>query len=1201
MTIARRAAACTFLCAAMLSGCSDDADTSSETEAYTDTEGESDTSTPETTDTSGDVGDNPADLDQNDSGAPTPDRDVPAETTLDDIPEVLYEVTAGQSSESGDEASIEVRLSGPPPAGDAIIAVTSSDSDEGLPDTETLVFDAENWDTPQVITVVGVDDDVADGDQDYQLELELVDVGGEDLDLADIPTISIDLVNTDDDEAAIRLVVEGDTSEGGTTSTLSIALTSSPVEDVSIHISVDDETEGSVDDVPLVFTSDNWNVPQSVTLTGVDDDEVDGDQTYDVIATATSDDATYDGLTSAASVVNRDDDRGGDGTSIFVVTIVQSSSSEGGQEATFTVALSTEPSANVEVGVRSNDETEGVPVVQRLRFTPTNWRAPQTVIVSGQDDDEMDGNQEYDVVLDPSGSMAPEFADAAPTLVALTNIDNDTAGFTLSAISGPTNEGGGQATFGIALTYPPEEDVRVGFQSEDPSEGVTTAASLTFTSVNWAAPQTVTVNGIDDDISDGDQTYDIVFAPAESSDPNYDGLMPPSVQVVNEDNDSPGIVARATNATSMETGEAAVVSIALASVPAAEVTLSLESSDTTEGTLTKTSLVFSPANWNAPQLVEVAGVDDDLLDGDQPYDLVVSNVASGDANYDGLAPVSVALSNLDDESPGVRVTRSSFSTSESGATALLRFTLRSRPSMDVSFGLSSSDATEGRLITTSLTFTPDNWDVEQTVTLYGVDDDLADGNQVYFVNVGTTVSEDPNQDGAATPSLGFTNTDDDTAGITVSAISGNTGEDGTAATFTVVLTSRPFEDVTVNFDTSDDAEGIPDVTSLAFTAANWDAPQTVTVTGQNDDLADGNQPYAIEFSATTSADPAYAALTPANISVTNDDDDEAGFVVSAISGDVSEDEGTATFTVALTSEPLGEVVVTVTSEDEGEAVVSTASLTFDNGNWSDAQTVTVTGVDDDVTDGDVDVTITLAIGGGTTDTTGYADLNPDDVTVTNLDNDIGAVSGTVVSALNGARISGATVSIYGTALSTTTNASGNFTITGVPPGSRTVQVSATDFDDAQVDVEITAGATTNAGTIVLNPTLAEGELRAVLTWTPTRDLDFHAYTPGGEHIYYSNRTGTNISLDTDSGSGGPESIAISVMAAGTYTFHVYNFDEDLSICSTGAVVRVFDSTGLVATLDPSGLACSGSDYQWNAFTLNGGTVTATGTVSAGPP
>ena len=37
-------------------------------------------------------------------------------------------------------------------------------------------------------------------------------------------------------------------------------------------------------------------------------------------------------------------------------------------------------------------------------------------------------------------------------------------------------------------------------------------------------------------------------------------------------------------------------------------------------------LVFTPGNWNAPQRVTVTGVDDDLQDGRQTFEIAVSSV-----------------------------------------------------------------------------------------------------------------------------------------------------------------------------------------------------------------------------------------------------------------------------------------------------------------------------------------------------------------------------------------------------------------------------------------------------------------------------------------------------------------------------------------------------------------------------------------------
>src|SRR5439155_12240268 len=137
--------------------------------------------------------------------------------------------------------------------------------------------------------------------------------------------------------------------------------------------------------------------------------------------------------------------------------------------------------------------------------------------------------------------------------------------------------------------------------------------------------------------------------------------------------------------------------------------------------------------------------------------------------------------------------------------------------------------------------------------------------------------------------------------------------------------------------------------------------QTVTVTGVNDLVADGDVPYTIVTAAATSTDPNYSGRNAADVGVTNTDNDIAGMTVSPTSGlTTTEAGGTATFTVALTSQPTANVTIGLSSNDLTEGTVAPASLTFTAGNWNTAQTVTVTGVNDLVADGAVAYTIVTA-------------------------------------------------------------------------------------------------------------------------------------------------------------------------------------------------------------------------------------------------
>ena len=130
-----------------------------------------------------------------------------------------------------------------------------------------------------------------------------------------------------------------------------------------------------------------------------------------------------------------------------------------------------------------------------------------------------------------------------------------------------------------------------------------------------------------------------------------------------------------------------------------------------------------------------------------------------------------------------------------------------------------------------------------------------------------------NYNGLDPADVSVTNFDNDSAGVTVSAISGDTDEAGTTATFTVVLTSQPTAPVTIELTSGDTTEGTPGRPALTFNGANWNVAQTVTVTGVDDALVDGDITYTVSLDAATSTDANYNGLDPADVSVTNIDDD----------------------------------------------------------------------------------------------------------------------------------------------------------------------------------------------------------------------------------------------------------------------------------------------------------------------------------------
>ena len=250
---------------------------------------------------------------------------------------------------------------------------------------------------------------------------------------------------------------------------------------------------------------------------------------------------------------------------------------------------------------------------------------------------------------------------------------------------------------------------------------------------------------------------------------------------------------------------------------------------------------------------------------------------------------------------------------------------------------------------------------------------LVDGSQTSTITLSVVDgSSDNDFDGVADQTVSVSTTDNDTAGFTVTQSGGSTtvAETGSTDTFTVVLNAQPTSNVVISVVSSDTGEATVSAGTLTFTNGNWDTPQTVTITGVDDDLVDGSQTTTTTLSVVdASSDNDFDGVADQTVSVSTTDNDTAGFTVTQSGGSttVAETGSTDTFTVVLNAQPTSNVVISVVSSDTGEATVSAGTLTFTNGNWDTPQTITITGVDDDLVDGSQTTTTTLSVVDGSSD------------------------------------------------------------------------------------------------------------------------------------------------------------------------------------------------------------------------------------------
>ena len=268
-----------------------------------------------------------------------------------------------------------------------------------------------------------------------------------------------------------------------------------------------------------------------------------------------------------------------------------------------------------------------------------------------------------------------------------------------------------------------------------------------------------------------------------------------------------------------------------------------------------------------------------------------------------------------------------------------------------------------------------NWAVAQTVTVRALNDADATSEPSFNLTHSASAASGPYNNIAIDP-VAVTLTDAG-HGVVVSESSLSVAENDATATYTVVLKSQPSGNVVISAtsgatamaEVDTDATTDGNQGTLTFTTANWDTPQTVTITGK------GAGSTAISHMVSTTADATNYPTSTTIPSVAVAVSAATGVTITETSGStvVSEDGSTTTDTydLVLTSAPTHDVTVTVAAgsgvevNKAGGSYESSQMLTFTpsgTGLWSTAQTITVKGVADSVDNpgGGRDVTITHA-------------------------------------------------------------------------------------------------------------------------------------------------------------------------------------------------------------------------------------------------
>ncbi len=329
----------------------------------------------------------------------------------------------------------------------------------------------------------------------------------------------MDITITDDDEAgmnvphSVTVVEEQD-------ETFPIALTSKPLGNVVVMMTWPSGTDLTVNPITRIFTPENWNETQQVSLRAADDADVVNDR---VEVTLTASGGGYTGISKTVLVTITDNDAPGLAASASVTM------AEGSQRP-LAIALAQMPSGPVTVTFGGHAGTDLALDNPFLMFTASDWDTPKTVTLTAAEDDDFVDDTETLTLTASGGGYAGVTTDVMVTIT-----DNDAAG--LVAPEAVQMEEGGTRPLMVRLSASPPGPVTLTFTGHAGTDLTLNQPSLTFTSADWNTSKAVTLTAAEDDEDYADETVGLKVTASGGS---YDGVTADITVTIMDNDERPG-------------------------------------------------------------------------------------------------------------------------------------------------------------------------------------------------------------------------------------------------------------------------------------------------------------------------------------------------------------------------------------------------------------------------------------------------------------------------------------------------------------------------------------------------------------------------------------------------------------------------------------------------------------------------------------
>jgi hypothetical protein len=373
-----------------------------------------------------------------------------------------------------------------------------------------MTFDSNNWDTFQELQIFAPEDDFYKDNQNIPIQFgpySSADV------LYNGKGFTTPIFYINNETKGINFSITNP-AEGGPNGYLILSLQSKPKGNVTININNPSPADLSFSSSMITFTPANWNTPQSVTITAIDDTLLEYTETFDIVLTLNSSDPNYNNLSYTIPVSIDDNDVPGLNLNVSWFNIQE------GNTLNVNIRLKTAPTANVNVNITASPVSLcTISSGSSLTFTTANYIVDQTFTISAKPLDNIDNITESptNCTITITGSSADPLYNGLSQTLKGRIYDYLNAGIILnnggSIALGTLLESGTTASFTIRLNSEPTNNVIVCFKSNNyceagvestglnPPDGTCTPIAgvdtpyFVFNSTNWSTNQTITIKG----------------------------------------------------------------------------------------------------------------------------------------------------------------------------------------------------------------------------------------------------------------------------------------------------------------------------------------------------------------------------------------------------------------------------------------------------------------------------------------------------------------------------------------------------------------------------------------------------------------------------------------------------------------------------------------------------------------------------------